>query len=200
VNTRTLSEIPENLNCMRVSNVRFLKEELNRYIEEFIEEFIEDELLNTRFLYSGILDVFNYCLSEEEAREIIIPYHYHQKHEDKFRKVFKSLFEMNNKCIVNLREPLVKLSSNKRNRLNKEEIKIYNVIKSMKNKFLIVENVNELDFFLRLSTQEVHFCDYIFDNEKVVINGNYDLSFPIYYQNPRYKQLIEINNLYVRSR
>jgi hypothetical protein len=196
VNTRTLSEIPENLNCVRVSNVRFIKEELNRYIEDFFE----DESLNTKFLYSGILDVYNYCLSEEEAREIIIPYLYHQKHEDKFRRVFKSLYEISNKCIVNLREPLVKLSSYKRNRLNEEEIKIYNVVKCQKNKLLIVENVNELDFFLRLSTQEVHFCDYIFDNENVVINGNYDLSFPIYYQNPRYKQLIKINNLYVRSR
>ncbi|MGZ9583763.1 hypothetical protein [Paenibacillus marinisediminis] len=171
----------------------------NNELVTYFEEFLQEESIEIRFAYSGILDVFDYCLSEVEAKKIIKPYQYHREHEIKFIHLFRSLFNVDYKCTINLREPLRKLNKHQQDRLNEHEIEIYNMVQSQKVKLLIADNENELDFFMKLSTQEIHFCDYIFDNENVIISGNYDLSFPMYYQDDKYKELVEMNHLHVRS-
>jgi hypothetical protein len=178
--------------------VKFINQNNEYY--NLIEGIFQEESINMDFAFMGTLDVFSYCLSEDEARELIIPYNYHLEHESKFIDFFRSMFESNidHNCTIYLREPLQKLRKHDKNRLNENEIEIFNFVRRQNVKIVIAENATELDFFVRLSTQEIHFCDYILDNEKVIIRGNYDLSFPIYYQEQKYRDLVENNNLHVR--
>ncbi|AKG36174.1 hypothetical protein VK70_17720 [Paenibacillus durus ATCC 35681] len=178
--------------------MQFIK--LNTQLYRLLDDVVQEESLSKGFTYTGVLDVFSYCLSEEEAKILIHPYEYHLKHEDKFINLFKSLFKErgSSNCFVHLGESIEELPKMNRGLITQKELKKLNIIRNQASKIIQIEDINEIELFLKLSTREIHFCDYIFNYGESVIRGNFDLSFPIHYKNKEYQTIIEQNNLYVR--
>ena len=148
--------------------------------------------------HQGILDVFDYCLSEEEAREIIIPYEYHLKHENKFISFFKDMFSKYT-CTVYFNNPIKKLNKEEKNRLGDVDFTIYKKLLKKQPGCVIVENIEELILLVKLSVLEISFVDYIFGQGEVVVQGNFDLSFPIYFQQDVVTKMVFNNRLFIRT-
>ncbi|QWU15325.1 hypothetical protein SAMN04487895_10811 [Paenibacillus sophorae] len=174
--------------------------ELNTNLYRVLDQLVQQDSLNKQFRYTGILDVFSYCLSEDEAKTLIHPYEYHLKHEYKFINLFKSLFEENasSTCFVHLGNSIEELRKINHGLLNQNELKELNYVTNRGSRIIQIEDINEIELFLKLSTREIHFCDYIFNYGELMVRGNFDLSFPIYYKEKEYLTIIEKNNLYVR--
>lgn len=162
-----------------------------------MKQWLKEENLEEHYLYKGILDVYSYCLSEEEAKEIIIPYEYHLKHENKFIAFFKDMFAKYT-CTVYFKNPIKKLSKEEKNRMGAVDFSIYNVLLKKQPGCVIVENIEELILLVKFSIVEISFVDYIFGQNEVVIQGNFDLSFPIFYQQDDVNKIVCENGLFSR--
>ncbi|WP_211746065.1 hypothetical protein [Paenibacillus sp. Marseille-Q4541] len=163
-----------------------------------IKQLVKEDSILQFYQNQGILDVYPYCLSEEEAREIIVIYDYHLKHEHKFLSFFQDMFAKH-ACTVHFREPIKKLNKEERERLGSVNFKTYKKLRKYKPGCAIVEIVEELLLLAKLSALEICFVDYIFDDGVVIVQGNYDLSFPIFYQHPEVTKIVSKSGLFIRS-
>lgn len=150
-----------------------------------------DELLKNTFNQIGILDVFSHCLSEQEATELLSSFKDHNlKYENNFDSFFKEIFQWIQKKTVyihlgtsfDMEFKEMKPSDFKsfRERLSKEEYNFLVQLLKYKTNTFKVNSVEELLFFVTLSTREIIFGSFFFPELETVIIGNYELSFPIY--------------------
>jgi hypothetical protein len=150
-----------------------------------------DEIPSGTFKHIGILDVFNYCLSEQEASELLSSFNDHNlKYEDNFKSFFEEIFQWVQEKTVYIH---VGTSSNKefkdmkpsdfkhfRNRLSKEEYSLLLQLLEYKTNTYKVDSIEGLLFFVTLSTREMSFSNFFIPELETVLIGNYELSFPIY--------------------
>lgn len=64
-----------------------------------------------------------------------------------------------------------------------------------------IESLKELKMFFKLATREIIFPKFYLENDKVVLLGNYDLFFPIFFENTdlviKYKKIALKYNLHI---
>lgn len=132
----------------------------------------------------GLLDCFDYCLSAEEASELLTGKE-QLKNEPLFFNFFKEIYLLNGSEVYIITKDIDRLRSFSWYRFLKkefaeEEYKILKkIIKSKETEFKVTD-YKVLSIFVKLSTRTYNFSNFFFDNIDTAIIGNYDLSFPLY--------------------
>lgn len=150
-----------------------------------------EELPTSTFNQIGVLDVFSHCLSEKEATELLSSFKdFNLKYENNFKSFFKQIFHWIQKKSVYIhfgtsfdkefKEMNPSDFKSFKGRLSKEEYNFLVQLFDYKTNTLKVNSVEELLFFVTLSTREIIFVSFFFLELETVIIGNYELSFPIY--------------------
>lgn len=149
--------------------------EINAVLREFSRLDIENEE-NVSKYNVGILDVYSYTLSEEEAAILLCSFEEHNlKYEERFVDTIKGVFQKNGGVV------LVYLSkfNDDINFMHKNNVRC-NFSKKNENELIKIDNLADLEIVVKLSTRELFFSNFFFMNIHTVIIGNYDLSFPVY--------------------
>lgn len=167
-----------------------------------------EELENPRqfFQYIGTLDVFDHCLSEDEARKLLDYPNHNLRHESKYITFFNQVFDLNGSkpIFVNLQLSFAypALTPKDKARMNtalkaldKVDSKLFSILLKtytsvVQNGLFKVYDQEALRLLVTLSARESCFSNFFFDNLNTVIIGNYDLSFPVYCTNESSFQLI----------
>lgn len=147
----------------------------------------------------GILDVFSYTLSEVEAKILLNSFEEHNlKYENRFICTISSIFEKNGGTV------LVYLAQ-----CNYDSYFVCvdgvecNFSKNDEKRLIKIDNLDDLESILKLSTRELFFSNFFFININTVIIANYDLSFPVYCVNQKDFTWItneaNKNNLFIRK-
>ncbi|MCM3783431.1 hypothetical protein M3231_10635 [Neobacillus mesonae] len=139
----------------------------------------DEDALESLYAHYSVLDVQKHILSEREAAEIIIPYSYHLQHEEKFIAFFKEMYNWMGCTVILRRNRSLNRRSDKR--LGTVNQHIYKELRVLQEDYIMVETQDEIELLAKLSVLEVMFSDFIFGDGKIVIQGNYDLSFPAYW-------------------
>lgn len=151
----------------------------------------EEENPNHFFNHIGVLDVFDHCLTEQEASELLTSFEEHNlEYEKNFIDFFQLVYRANNTTqtiYVDVRFPFEDGSPYKKaviktilKRLNDSETLIFRELLSYKSTLYKINDFNTLAFVVMLSTRELCFSNFYFSNLEAVFLGNYDLSFPLY--------------------
>lgn len=90
-------------------------------------------------------------------------------------------------------------NKDEKNRLGDVDLSIYKKLHKKQPGCIIVENIEELILLVKLSVLEICFVDYIFGQGEVVVQGNFDLSFPIFFQKDDVNKMIFKNGLFIRT-
>lgn len=125
----------------------------------------------------GVLDVFPYILSENEAEHLLSSFENHNlKYEVRFIETIRKVFYKNGKEVLiycpNINEYFLEHTE--------EESLLTKDIVQLQSDVFKVTSDEYLEEFIRLSTRELLFSNFYFTNIPAVIIGNYDLSFPVY--------------------
>ncbi|WP_034429698.1 hypothetical protein, partial [Caldisalinibacter kiritimatiensis] len=137
----------------------------------------------------GFLDIYNHCLSFEEADKLLCSFEEHNlKYEDRFVKFMKTVYKVNKSQPVAVEFYLNELSNiDLLNILScldyKDKLLFIDQIRYLKNdSFLfLVDDEEIISFLTRLSTRELIFATFHFIQVPVSICGSFDLSFPIFF-------------------
>ncbi|WP_088041825.1 hypothetical protein [Bacillus sp. EAC] len=164
----------------------FLKNQFGRLDIE------NEEILEGLFSNIGILDVYDQCLTEEEAVKLLSSFKNHNlKYEKNFLLFFEKIFELNSgqPIFVQLSIPFSNKSFSNMKTVDLEEYKnvlekdsfafLHNLLKSNSNVFKVT-SLQALQLISTLSTREVCFGNIFFPALETVIVGNFELSFPVY--------------------
>ncbi|MFJ7184450.1 hypothetical protein [Lysinibacillus xylanilyticus] len=155
--------------------------------------------------HTGIMDVFNHVLTEEEAFELLGENH-NLKYSANFLDTFTQLFQIEeNGVYVHIYKKGLskKAFKYKLSCLNRSEANIFRKLFSHSKGIYKIGDVEALVFLTKLSVTELYFVDFFFPSLDTVIIGNYDLSFPIYSNSiigfNKCKEIIEENGLFIRQ-
>lgn len=171
---------------------RVEEHEVQRLVKQFGTLAIhEEEDPNHFFENTGLLDVFDHCLTEQEASELLSSFEEHNlKYEKHFIDFFQLVYKANNATptiYVDVSFPFeddspYKIETIKTilKRLNEVESLTFRELLSYKSTLYKINDFNTLAFVVILSTRELCFSNFFFPNLEVVVLGNYDLSFPLY--------------------
>lgn len=182
-------------------NMDVCNSEQQKYISSLYYEIELDNLQNENRINSGILDVFPKQLTEIEAQEIDFSIFY-KEHEDQIMFFFQKIFELNNSSIYVKSTRIINTSDSYliQKGFSKDDIEFIEKFLCYENRLLQVNHFEELVRIIKLSTREVVFFN--FYTEDTAIQGNFDLSFPVYCRSEQSKKLLneyasEVN-LYIR--
>ncbi|MGI5872659.1 MAG: hypothetical protein ACOX8T_11555 [Bacillota bacterium] len=172
----------------------------NKKIEEYFKQYIH-----------GFLDVYNHCLSSEEVDKLMNSFEEHNlKYEDRFVGFMQAVYKMNKSQPVTVEFYLNELGS----------VELLNILSCLdyKDKLLfidqirylsgdshmfLVENEEIITLLTKLSTRELIFPIFHFNEVPVCICGNFDLSFPIFFQDSNglniYKDMAGKYRLHIRD-
>lgn len=185
-------------------------------IKYIIEEFgrldlEENENPREEFKYIGLLDVYSYCLSEEEASELLTSFEGHQlKYEKNFKDFFIKTFHWAQEMPVYIHmstfwgEDFNKLKPSHFNgyHLSKAEKKKVVQLLTYKTNTFKVSTIQELLLFVMLSTREIWLPIFFFPGIETAILGNFELSFPVYSKHQdayiQLEKLAEESGIYIR--
>jgi hypothetical protein len=172
------------------------EKEMQRIIKAFgtIEFDFEEESSN--YSYLGILDVYDRCLDEREACELLSFDIHNLQNEYKFFSFFRFLAEDMFKLspifavirgyfdfpITNkIGKEIVKTKLKSLEKETDKRLFVDLVNKGLYDwKLIKIDDIESLLFLVKLSTREIIFADFYLLQHSSVILGNYDLSFPIY--------------------
>ncbi len=142
--------------------------------------------------HCGILDVYPYCLSASESEKLLSSFEEHNlKYESNFLNVMSAIYLANNKEVI-VSCPKIHLL---------DEI-IDEDISNLQTTVFRVTEVKYLQLFVRLATRELLFSDFYFPYLKTLIQGNWELCFPVFSLEEldlkKVTDLARVHNLYVR--
>lgn len=195
--TMVISEITQD-------EYRLLKNKIGIVTPEDIEEAYG-------IYHSGILDVFDHCLSAEETDTLLSSFIEHNlKYEDRFINFFNLAYEINDQKQVYMYFNLKGLEEyeilNILDTLDYQDklIFIKQITKSKGNKhYFKIENRNVLKVFVKLATRELFFPVFYFTRVPLIVVGNYDLSFPLFCKKSDdlilYNDIVEKVGLHIRE-
>lgn len=159
------------------------------------------DLQKAEWTFSGILDVFPKQLTQLEAQEIDFSILYKQ-HESQILLFFQKIYELNNSCIYVKSTTIINTSDSylQRKEFSKDDIDFTEKFLCYENRLLQMNHSEELARIIKLSTREVVLSN--FYTKDTVIQGSFDLSFPVYCRSEKSKIRIteyasEVN-LYIR--
>jgi hypothetical protein len=141
-------------------------------------------------VFSGILDVFPKQLSETEAKETDFSTLY-TKYENNMKRFFQKIFESNDNVLY-FRPHVIINTSDKYlayKGLSNLDAEFIKKILSCKNELLQVNEHDELNKILELSTREVVLSNFF--TEEIAIKGNFDLSFPLFCLSGKSKERVQ---------
>lgn len=159
----------------------------------------------------GVLDIFDHCLNENEAEELLFSFTEHNlKNEYKFIEFMKLAYELNNNECIIMNFEFKDIDSSR-------ILDILNVL-DYADKILFIEQLRKvkgekqyhginytelIDVFTKLATREIYFPIFYFTKLPMIIVGNYDLSFPIFFKEKdsivEYKEIAKECGLFIRS-
>ncbi|MFJ7737673.1 hypothetical protein ACIQ2D_15270 [Lysinibacillus sp. NPDC097287] len=155
--------------------------------------------------FSGIMDVFDRVLNEEEASELLGRSH-NLQHIAKFVSTLRNLFYIAEKEVyVHVNKKAVGKEKLKfiLSCLNRKETKFFRKLFSDNKGIYKIGDDEALAFLTKLSVNELYFVDFFFPSLDTVIIGNYDLSFPVYSKTVigfnMCKEIVEENGLFIRQ-
>ncbi len=171
-------------------------------------ENIDDYYINNSY---GFLDVFDHVLSCDEADVLFTSFEEHNlKYEDRYVEFINDVYELNKSKPIVVEMYLNELS-------NVEILRILNIL-DYKDKLIFLELVRNIEnsyylfliqssvilpLLIRLSTRELLFTTFYFTEIPISIVGNFDLSFPIFFENPNdictYLDISKETNLFLRN-
>ncbi len=177
-------------------------------MSQILKSISEDEFKNKiKIRFNNILDGFdrysNGLLEYNGDNDSF------QIKEECFINFFNEALELNNgKVIIDLyiknleNESLARLLESLDER--DKNILIDNINNSkIKSVYFELDNKDLMSFITRLNTRELFFCTIYFMEKPMTIWGNYNLSFPMFFEENNilevYKDLIKKHNLYVRG-
>lgn len=159
----------------------------------------------------GFLDVYDHCLTSEEADKLMNSFEEHNlKYEDRFVEFMQAVYKMNKSQPVAVEFNINELSS----------VELLNILFCLdyKDKLLFIDQIRYLNgdshMFLvedeeiitlltKLSTRELIFTIFHFMQVPVCICGNFDLSFPMFFVNSNglniYKDMARECRLHIRD-
>jgi hypothetical protein len=157
----------------------------------------------------GILDVFNYCLSEDEARKYLWIDGFGQKHVDKYLNFIRDVYQLNHSepVFVKIDKFFDKLHKNNSfnraiHELAPKERSIFLNLLLNDEYFLKVNELEVLNTLVKLIAMEEVLSTFYFPKTETVLIGNYDLSLPLYSKHEitfkEYEKLAHKNKLYIR--
>ena len=154
-------------------------------------------IINIRF--NNIIDGFDNYIE-------LSPINRHINYEDDFIKAFEEFYNMNDGNLI---------IDFYKNRLNYESISFIKDILNIEDNILFEEVINEVNdkdiyykvnnknyikLFTRLCTRELFFITFYFYKYEATIWGNYNLKFPLFYNDiegiDEYIKIAQINKLY----
>lgn len=159
----------------------------------------------------GILDVYDHCLSFEEADELLRSFEEHNlKYEDRFVEFMKAVYEINKSQPVAVEFYLNELSNIELLGIlsyldYKDKLLFIDQIRYLKDDsyMFLVDDEEIMTFLTRLSTRELIFTTFHFIQVPVCICGNFDLSFPMFFVDSNglniYKDMARKCRLHIRD-
>lgn len=159
----------------------------------------------------GILDVYDHCLTFEEADELLCSFEEHNlKYENRFVEFMEAIYEINKSQPV-----VVEFYVNELSNIDlltilsyldyKDKLLFIEQIRYLKDYsyMFLVEDKELINLLTRLSTRELNFATFYFTQIPVCICGNYDLSFPMFFMDGNglstYKDIAEKCGLHIRG-
>lgn len=175
--------------------------EQEKHISSLYYENKLNKLQKVNRINTGILDVFPKQLTELEAQGVDFSILY-LEHEDQILMFFQKIYELNKSSIYVKSTRIINTSDGYliQKGFTKDDIEFIEKFLCYENKLLQLNHFEELARIITLSTREVVFSN--FYTEDTAIQGNFDLSFPVYFRSERSKKLLnecasEVN-LYIR--
>ncbi|MBY9078997.1 hypothetical protein D3C81_538570 [compost metagenome] len=159
-------------------------------LTDFYQGLELDSLQTVNEVFSGILDVFPIQLSETEALEADFTTLY-KVYENNMKHFFRKIFESNNNVFYVRPHVIINTSDNylAEKGFSSLDIEFIQKILSYKNELLQVNEHEELNKILELSTREVVLSNFF--TEEIAIKGNFDLSFPLFCLSGKSKELVQ---------
>ncbi|WNQ12227.1 hypothetical protein MJA45_04025 [Paenibacillus aurantius] len=151
----------------------------------------EDE--GPKHFVTGILDIYNHALSEEDAEKFLSSFNDHNlRYEGAYLDFIKELFILNNSHVTIFSPKLDELfKSEDVSFLDEKQLELLERAISLGSEVIKTTSQEVLTLFLILSTREIHFSNFFFLETESIVVGNYDLSFPVYCRNHIHFNLIE---------
>lgn len=161
---------------------------------------------------SGILDTQDHCLSLKEAKELNVGQvcSYNISHEDKYVNFMNAVYELNKNKPIVVDFYLKEIDNDGCLKIlqhldHEDKIIFIDHLRNLNTEtvYFLLEHEELVSFVTKLSTRELHFCTIYFNEIPMAIWGNYELSFPIFFSNPKevevYSDLAHKNNLFIRD-
>ncbi|MBH0167204.1 hypothetical protein IHV12_19965 [Fictibacillus sp. 7GRE50] len=182
------------------------KDEVRRLTNIFKRLDIEEEEFPNKHFFIGILDRFNYCLSETEASELLSSFEYDMLFEESYLSFFNKIYSLNNYQTFIFCPYLKSLSENEikviRENFKRDDLLLFEKLLSLETDLYEVRNVSYLRLFVKLSTRSLCFSNFFFPITESLIIGNYDLAFPVYSRKENtlysYEKVANDYGLYIR--
>lgn len=159
----------------------------------------------------AVLDVFDHDLSLEESNKLLGSFVDHNlKYENSYIQFIEDIYKLNNCLPV-----IVDIYLNDLDNMNilrildtldyQDKLLFIDLIKNNKSRthLFSIKDKKILSLFIKLSTRELMFSIFHFTNLPITIVGNFDLSFPIFYEREndfkKYLTIARKNNLFFRN-
>lgn len=150
------------------------KEEINELkakFKKFNVDLLEEP--SEYFSFVGIMDVYNYILSEQGANDLLGYNEHNLRYNSHFQKTFTQLFNNEKEVYVHVyKKGLSKeqfkfiLSS-----LNRGEASFFRKLFTTKKGIYKIKDEETLSFFVKLSTKEIYFSTFFFYSLDTVVVG-----------------------------
>jgi hypothetical protein len=162
---------------------------------------------------SGIIDVFNHCLSPEECDNVSFAYEdLHYRHEMKFIRLAEDLFDrMRDKKIVVMFD-FFSIPSSKHLAILEDLNPLEKIIwmdiiqaltKQPKTHYFEIASLEVLKTLIYINIREAYFMKFEFLEWGVALRGSYDCSMLIYFKDnealEKMKALVQRNKLHIRD-
>jgi hypothetical protein len=160
---------------------------------------------------SAILDVFDHQLSMEEANQLLGYFVEHNlKYENRFIRFMEEVYTLNKSMPVLIEVYLKQLESTDILRIlhildYKDKLLFIDLIRNHQGEshLFLIEDEEALSLFIKLSTRELLFATFHFTNIPMTVLGNFDLSFPIFFNCKddieKYINIARNNQLFLRN-
>lgn len=175
--------------------------EQEKHISSLYYENKLNKLQKVNRINLGILDVFPKQLTEQQAQEINFSI-LCKKHEDQILAFIQKIYQLYKSSIYVKSNRIINTSDSYliQKGFTKDDIKFIGKFLCYENRLLQMTYFEELVRIIKLSTREVVLSN--FYTEDIAIQGNFDLSFPVYCRSEQSKKLLneyasEVN-LYIR--
>lgn len=173
-----------------------------RYFMERYDELESNNMKDEKINNLDILDIFPNQLSKIEARNIDFLKLY-KEYEKNIKSFFIKIFNANSQKIYIRPQQIINISDNYLavKGFSSYDKRLIKEFCSYKRRLILVNKLIELEKILELSIREVVLSDFYTD--EIAIQGNFDLSFPIFFHSNKMKNLAkkyaDEDNLYIRS-